>query len=76
MYCNEKMKLNKFVKVAIPKNSEFFRRFNGNLPVPSNGSYSGDEAIPHGLTKPEQISYAARINQQHLSDEATAESSE
>lgn len=70
MYCNEKMKLNKFVQVAIPKNSEYFRRFNGNLPVPSNGNYSGDEVVPQGLTKVEQISAANRLNEQYLADEA------
>lgn len=74
MYCNEKMKLNKFRRVAIPKNSEYFRRFNGNLPIPSNGSFSGDEVLPSGLTKVEQISYAERINEQKLREEASAES--
>lgn len=70
MYCNEKMKLNKFVQVAIPKNSEYFRRFNGNLPVPSNGNFSGDEVIPSGMTKVEQISAANRLNEQYLAQEA------
>lgn len=70
MYCNEKMKLNKFVRVSIPKNSEYFRRFNGNLPIPSNGNYTGDEVVPQSLTKVEQISYASRINEQKLREEA------
>lgn len=70
MYCNDKMKLNKFVQVAIPKNSEYFRRFNGNLPVPSNGNFSGDEVIPAGMTKVEQISAASRLNEQFLAQEA------
>lgn len=64
------MKLNKFVQVAIPKNSEYFRRFNGNLPVPSNGNFSGDEVIPAGMTKVEQISAASRLNEQFLAQEA------
>lgn len=70
MYCNEKMKLNKFVKVSIPKNSEYFRRFNGNLPIPSNGNFTGDEVLPEGMTKNQQLSYANRINEQMLVEES------
>lgn len=70
MYCNEKMKLNRYVSVKIPKNSEYFRRFNGNLPVPSNGSFTGDEVVPQGMTKTEQLSYAARKNSEYLESEA------
>lgn len=70
MYCNEKMKLNKFVKVSIPKNSEYFRRFNGNLPIPSNGNFTGDEVLPEGMTKNQQLSYANRINEQMLAEES------
>ena len=57
MYVNEKMKLNKFVQVKIPKNKEYFRRFNGNLPIPSDGNFSGDEVVPAGMTKNQQLHY-------------------
>lgn len=64
MYCNEKMKLNKFVRVSLPKNSEYFRRFNGNLPIPSNGSFTGDDVAPASLTKNQQLHAASQINDQ------------
>lgn len=40
------MRLNKFVDVAIPKNSDYFLRMNGAFPNIPNGAYSGDEIVP------------------------------
>ena len=49
MYKPEKLKLNKFVKVAIPKNSDFFARMSGNFPNIPDSAYSGDEPmVPEG----------------------------
>ena len=68
MYVNEKMKLNKYVQVKIPKNSEYFRRFNGNLPIPSDGSFSGDEAAPAGMTKNQQLHYGEAVVNRAISE--------
>lgn len=61
MYVNEKMKLNKFVQVKIPKNSEYFRRFNGNLPIPSDGNFSGDDVVPNGMTKNQLLHFGESV---------------
>lgn len=46
MYKPNKMRLNKFVDVAIPKNSDYFLRMNGAFPNIPNGAYSGEELVP------------------------------
>lgn len=46
MYKPAKMRLNKFVDVAIPKNSDYFLRLNGNFPNIPNGAYTGDDIVP------------------------------
>lgn len=56
MYCNDKLKLNKFREVRIPSNSEYFSRYgNGD---PSAGSFTGDESIPFAQRKIDSIAQA------------------
>lgn len=49
MYCNEKLKLNKFKLVRIPKPAEYFARFGYN--GINESMYSGDENTPLYMTK-------------------------
>lgn len=52
MYVPEKLKLNRFKLVAIPKKMEYFQRFGANAaPLPT----SGDEVAPHQERKIEQV---------------------
>lgn len=53
---DEKMKVNRFRVVAIPKNSEFYKRF-GDTVAPSN-SYTGDDVAPLPQNKIDAISAA------------------
>lgn len=48
MFVVEKLKLNKFVHVEIPKKSEFYARLAGVQPSIPSSMYSGDELIPKG----------------------------
>lgn len=48
MFVVEKLKLNKFVHVEIPKKSDYFARLAGlSVNIPSS-AYSGDEMPPKG----------------------------
>lgn len=51
MYKPDKMRLNKFVDVAIPKNSDYFARMAGNLPTIGSQFFSGDEVVPQNDRK-------------------------
>lgn len=46
---DEKMKVNKFHDVAIPRNAEYFARFG--YAVSPSSEYSGDEPAPKPLLK-------------------------
>ena len=46
MYKPKNMRLNKFVDVAIPKNSDFFARLNGIMPNIPQNLYTGDDIMP------------------------------
>lgn len=76
MYCNDKLKLNKFVRVAIPKNSDYFQRFSGSLPRPIDGQFSGDESLPSAATKLEQLDAAARANDYLLNNSEDSDNQE
>lgn len=64
------MKLNRFVHVEIPKNSDFFSRLAGNMPSIPIGMYSGDETPPMNLRKTEQLDYMAKTDMETVRREA------
>lgn len=53
---DEKMKINKFKLVSIPRNCEYMRRF-GNSVAPSN-MYTGDEPAPLPRNKVDMLADA------------------
>lgn len=57
---DEKMKINKFRQVAIPRPIEFMQRF-GSAEVPSS-SYSGDEFAPLPRNKVDMLADAERYD--------------
>lgn len=57
---DEKMKINKFRQVAIPRPIEFMQRF-GSAEVPSS-SYSGDEFAPLPRSKVDMLADAERYD--------------
>lgn len=62
MYVQEKLKLNKFREVSIPRPSVYLER-RGNIPT-VDGSYSGDEDVPLQVSKIDSFSYSEhRINE-------------
>lgn len=61
MYKPKNMRLNKFVDVAIPKNSDFFARLNGVIPSFPNNAYSGDSSIP--MTSERKVDILADMEQ-------------
>lgn len=61
MYVPEKMKLNKFKLVAIPKKMEYFQRFGLTNTVPLG---TGEEPVPTQERKMEQIRQANEVMEQ------------
>lgn len=57
---DEKMKINKFRQVAIPKPIEYMQRF-GSADMPSS-SYSGDEFAPLPKNKVDMLADADRYD--------------
>ena len=53
---SDDMKINRFQQVAIPKPSEYMRRF-GALRAPAN-QYTGDELVPPSGNKVDMLAYA------------------
>lgn len=53
---DEKMKVNRFRVVAIPRNSEFYKRFGDT--VAASNSYTGDDLAPLPQNKIDTISQA------------------
>lgn len=70
MFIVEKLKLNKFVHVEIPKNSDFFSRLAGARPVAPAGSYTGDDVVPNQLNKIDELIEADKVNMNQLRREA------
>lgn len=60
MYCNKKLKLNKFEYVAIPSNRDMFSRFGENLP--RGACYTGDDVLPIGMTKMDELHEANQFD--------------
>lgn len=58
MFIPEKLKLNKFELVRIPRAKEYISRFGLN-PSPAS-SYSGDDVISNGSNKVENLAAASR----------------
>lgn len=59
MYCpNEKMKVNSFKVVAIPRNCEYMRRFGRQTSVSSQ--FTGDEKTPYNGNKVDML-YQAEL---------------
>lgn len=58
---DEKLKINKFVQVAIPRTVEFVKRF-GNV-SPASSLYSGDELAPLPETKMDSLADIDRYDQ-------------
>lgn len=73
MYCNPKMKLNKFREVAIPRNREYFARL-GQLEAHSS-LYSDDgEQIPIQGNKVDVIAAQEAYEKAQLKKEAKSKS--
>lgn len=70
MYCPEKLKLNKFRLVSIPKNRDFFARLGGTRPSVPSGAFTGDDYIPSGMRKIDQLSAAQKMELNNLRAEA------
>lgn len=69
MYVPEKLKLNKFVLVDIPKPSVYFARLGGLRPSLPAGVYSGDEILPRG-NKTDLLAMAESANLAQIRREA------
>lgn len=70
MFVVEKLKLNKFVHVEIPKNSDFFYRLAGARPVAPAGAFTGDDIVPNGMNKIDELYRADSVNLNQLRREA------
>lgn len=70
---DEKMKINKFRQVAIPKPIEYMQRF-GSADMPSS-SYSGDEFAPLPRNKVDMLADADRYDAMMQKVELERESS-
>lgn len=70
MYCpDEKMKINRFVAVAIPRNCEYLRRFGKSTPLASQ--YTGESALPpRPATKIDMMYQAELMDLQNQREEA------
>lgn len=61
MYCpNDKLKVNRFQPVALPRNCEYMRRYGKVTPL--NNMYSGDEYIGFEKNKVDMLADAARYD--------------
>lgn len=71
MWCPDELKLNKFKKVRIPKNSDYFARFQGRFPSIPNGQYSGDASMPSmNMSKIDQLEFANKADLNAIRREA------
>lgn len=69
MYCpNEKMKVNAFKAVAIPRNCEYMRRFGRQVAVSSQ--FTGDERPPVQGNKVDMLYQADLMNLQDVNSES------
>lgn len=67
MYCPNKLKLNKFKKVAIPSVRQMFRSA-GFLNMPAN-NYTGDEEVEMPARKTDDMQRAYLMNRDALNEE-------
>lgn len=76
MYCpDEKMKINRFVAVAIPRNCEYMRRFGKQTTL--NNQYTGDKSAPRSGNKVDMLYQADLMDlQDQRADAAQAEKNE
>lgn len=73
MFCpDEKMKINRFTPVAIPRNCEYMRRFGKSTPM--SNQYTGDNRIPLNGNKVDMLyqSELMDLQQQKLDSENEA----
>lgn len=68
MYIIEKLKLNRFQVVAIPKASELFARF-GRTGLPASSAYTGDDALAFSERKTEQIANSIQDYEQYAREQ-------
>ena len=62
MFVVDKLKLNKFVHVEIPKNSDFFYRLAGARPTAPANAYTGDDILPQSMNKVDILSRADSVH--------------
>lgn len=67
---NDKMKINRFKVVAIPRPIEYMRRF-GAASTPSN-AYTGDDVAPVNKNKVEVLADAAYLNDLQMKNDESA----
>lgn len=71
---DEKMKVNKFRIVAIPRNVEYMRRF-GKAETPSN-QYTGDQRAQMAMNKVEVLGNADYLNELQMREENNPQNEE
>lgn len=64
MYIPEKLKLNKFRFVDIPKPITYFKRFGYQSTNPVQ--FTGDQVAPASMSKIDEINLGAKINENYL----------
>ncbi len=64
---DEKMKVNKFHDVAIPRNAEYFARFG--YAVSPSCSYTGDEPAPQPMNKTDMLADMERYDAMKQAEE-------
>ena len=73
MYCpSDKMKINRFVVVAIPRNSEYVRRFGKSTPLANQ--YTGENVAPRPATKIDMMYQAELMDLQDQRSESSEKS--
>lgn len=71
MLIPEKLKINRFRFVDIPKNSDYFARLGGQRPIPPASAYVEDsEGIPRYGNKTDILAHADAINMEQIRREA------
>lgn len=70
MVIEEKLKLNKFQQVSIPRPSDMFARM-GFRAMPE-GAYTGDEMMPNG-NKIENLGEQVRLYEKYAAEQAAKE---
>lgn len=69
MFCpDDKMKINRFTPVAIPRNCEYMRRFGKSTPL--SNQYTGDERPPISGNKVDMIYQSELMDLQQQREDA------